>query len=600
MRLLILLTFFASIIYSQSLPVFLDGRVDEWITGLPEYEDDLNDGNNFDFHQFTVTNDENFLYLKLHITPETKLLEDNFIFLYLDGDNNFSTGVQINNIGAELKWGFGIREGLFFFNGTTSIHFPDIKFRSLPTVTDTVYEIAIGRNVKPDGTNFLFTSDTIKILFRDEAVNGDWMPDEGEVFQYKFDDSPTEPLVPVEITKEDTSLVRIMNYNVEFDGLLDPQRAPSFERILNAINPDIICFNEFFNSNLTQVKDAVNQMLPLPNGQSWYGVKLDYGNVTLSRYPIIQSWEVYPDHRLTASLIDLPDYLSKDVLVVNSHFKCCGGISNDETRQREADSFISFILDAKSPGGEIDLPTGTPFMILGDLNLVGLRQQLTTLVTGEIINTGLFGNGAPPDWDDSDLFDLLSAQTDKRTAYTWRNDQSSFPPGRLDFMIYSNSVMSAEKHFVLQTEVMDTSRLNQYGLLPSDTKTASDHFPKVADFSIDFTTGIKSENNLKGFKLEQNYPNPFNPSTKIKFTIPTPPVSSPLSKGGTKEGFVTLKVYDVLGNEITTLVNEYKPAGNYEVSFYPELSGKYQASNIYFYHLKAGEHSLVRKMIYLK
>ena len=69
------------------------------------------------------------------------------------------------------------------------------------------------------------------------------------------------------------------------------------------------------------------------------------------------------------------------------------------------------------------------------------------------------------------------------------------------------------------------------------------------------------------FLLSQNYPNPFNPITKIKYTIPTPPVSSPLVKGRTKEGFVTLKVYDILGREIATLVNEQKPAGEYEVEF---------------------------------
>ncbi|MDY0081984.1 MAG: T9SS type A sorting domain-containing protein, partial [Ignavibacteriaceae bacterium] len=83
------------------------------------------------------------------------------------------------------------------------------------------------------------------------------------------------------------------------------------------------------------------------------------------------------------------------------------------------------------------------------------------------------------------------------------------------------------------------------------------------------------------FKLEQNYPNPFNPTTKIKFTIPQ--TDNPLL-GGARGGFVTLKVYDILGTEITTLVNEEKPAGNYEVEF----SGNDLTSGIYFYQLKAG------------
>jgi len=98
------------------------------------------------------------------------------------------------------------------------------------------------------------------------------------------------------------------------------------------------------------------------------------------------------------------------------------------------------------------------------------------------------------------------------------------------------------------------------------------------------------------FSLEQNYPNPFNPTTKIKFTIPTPPESSPLIKGRTKEGFVTLKVYDILGNEVVTLVNEQKPAGTYNVEFV----GTGLPSGVYFYQLKAGDYLNTKKMVLLK
>jgi photosystem II stability/assembly factor-like uncharacterized protein len=98
------------------------------------------------------------------------------------------------------------------------------------------------------------------------------------------------------------------------------------------------------------------------------------------------------------------------------------------------------------------------------------------------------------------------------------------------------------------------------------------------------------------FSLYQNYPNPFNPVTKIKYTIPTPPVSSPLVKGRTKEGFVTLKVYDLLGIEVATIVNEEKPAGEYEVEF----NASNLPSGIYFYQLKAGQFSETRKMVLLK
>jgi photosystem II stability/assembly factor-like uncharacterized protein len=89
------------------------------------------------------------------------------------------------------------------------------------------------------------------------------------------------------------------------------------------------------------------------------------------------------------------------------------------------------------------------------------------------------------------------------------------------------------------------------------------------------------------FLLYQNYPNPFNPTTKIRFEIP-------LRKGG--EGVVSLKIYDITGREIQTLVNEKLNTGTYEVLF----DGSNSASGIYFYRLNAGDFSQTKKLILLK
>jgi len=95
------------------------------------------------------------------------------------------------------------------------------------------------------------------------------------------------------------------------------------------------------------------------------------------------------------------------------------------------------------------------------------------------------------------------------------------------------------------------------------------------------------------FSLSQNYPNPFNPITNIGFRI----ANLPDSKAGF--GFVSLKVYDVLGREVATLVNEEKPAGEYEVEF--DASGIVNlASGIYFYKLQAGSFSDTKKFILIK
>jgi streptogramin lyase len=97
-------------------------------------------------------------------------------------------------------------------------------------------------------------------------------------------------------------------------------------------------------------------------------------------------------------------------------------------------------------------------------------------------------------------------------------------------------------------------------------------------------TSIENEKNLPtNFALSQNYPNPFNPSTKINYQI-------------TQNNFVSLKVYDVLGNEITTLVNENKPAGNYEINF----NASSLSSGVYLYKLQAGSFVETKKMILMK
>ena len=92
----------------------------------------------------------------------------------------------------------------------------------------------------------------------------------------------------------------------------------------------------------------------------------------------------------------------------------------------------------------------------------------------------------------------------------------------------------------------------------------------------------------EAFKLYQNYPNPFNPTTKIKYTIPSERISF--------MKFVKLKVYDILGNEVVTLVNDVKPAGSYEVEF----NASKLPSGVYFYTLKAGSFSDTKKMILMK
>jgi len=98
-------------------------------------------------------------------------------------------------------------------------------------------------------------------------------------------------------------------------------------------------------------------------------------------------------------------------------------------------------------------------------------------------------------------------------------------------------------------------------------------------------TAVKNgKSNLPGsFSLSQNYPNPFNPTTMIQYSVP-------------KSGLVTLKVYNMLGQEVATLVNQQQQAGNYNVNF----NATRLASGVYMYRIQSGSFSSTKKMTYLK
>jgi hypothetical protein len=113
---------------------------------------------------------------------------------------------------------------------------------------------------------------------------------------------------------------------------------------------------------------------------------------------------------------------------------------------------------------------------------------------------------------------------------------------------------------------------------------------KQIDFDGSFEYSSEIETEVKApnvFSLEQNYPNPFNPSTMISYQLAV-------------NSNVTLKVYDVLGNEVATLVDEYRQSGKYEVDFNSSSIKHLPSSGIYFYQLRAGSFVETKKMVLLK
>jgi hypothetical protein len=168
-----------------------------------------------------------------------------------------------------------------------------------------------------------------------------------------------------------------------------------------------------------------------------------------------------------------------------------------------------------------------------------------------------------------------------------------------------NEFYCTDSSFSTALQVPDTIRANDSLIVPIMFKPSQDGSYRVS-FNIrnirrngyeqmiarqvilsgvtDNTSAVKSNLTIPGqFILYQNYPNPFNPSTVIKFEIPY-------------KSFVNLKIYDVLGRTVKTLVSEEKPAGDYSIVF--NATGF--SNGVYFYKLRAGNYTQVRKMVLLK
>jgi len=161
-----------------------------------------------------------------------------------------------------------------------------------------------------------------------------------------------------------------------------------------------------------------------------------------------------------------------------------------------------------------------------------------------------------------------------------------------DFGIYDSSVVKGRLQDIVTGTLIDTIIFSN-GSYTIQDPTAFNKLKLTLMYEEQVPTNVEFDLPIM-FELNQNYPNPFNPSTKIKFTIPSV-IATPLERGKQSQ-LVTLKVYDVLGNEIATLVDEEKEPGIYEVEFSPANL----ASGIYIYRMHSSEFTDTKKMVLLR
>lgn len=462
---------------AQNGPIVLDGAFDDWIT-IEGLEDSVTEGSSaVDLVEMKVTSDADHLYVYVRLASDldlTDVLYPHNLFLQIDVDMDASTGYPVREgFGSELGIDFN---GLFAytnFGPANQVNFSEIGFIPSPTVTSKEFEFALRRDVVLEGGDTLFPQDSIRLLFRDAQFDDD-LPNVGEAFVYDFNNANEVVLDPIALAKGHPSHLRVCAYNVLGNGLIHPVRQSRFERIVPALNADVYLFSECGNTTVAQVKSLLDNWLPLESDAGWQAAK-DGDLITASRWNHLQSWTNIPkQHPL---LVNVPDSLGGPMLFINSHLSCCG---NDEARQDQVDEMMAWIVN-----NEGNLNVNTPIVYAGDLNLVGYAQQLKTLLNGDIVQTQTFGQGGLPDWDDTPWSDALPRQTHQPFTYTWRDDgDGNFPPGRLDFVLYSDAVIVKEHAFVLETESTPEDVLEPLGLMQDDTHSASDHLPVVMDFTV--------------------------------------------------------------------------------------------------------------------
>jgi endonuclease/exonuclease/phosphatase family metal-dependent hydrolase len=301
-----------------------------------------------------------------------------------------------------------------------------------------------------------------------------------------------------------TTDLRVVSYNVLWDTIfpeVSATQSAKFARVVNALNPDILNLQEidFFNDELTftatDVRDLMNSIMPLPGGASWFAHK-GSDNVIVSKYPLTsQRTDTNPStgRGLAIALVNLPnERFTHDFYVMNNHYKCCGdpGGPEDAQRQQHSDALVNWMHNARNPNGLITLPAGTPMAVVGDLNMVGSLNSLNTLLTGDISNEATFGADSPPDWDGSGLTDAHPLHNLNGPAdFTWSDGPGGFPDGRLDYILYTDSVATATKKFILNTVSMTSAQrtatgLQQLDVTKSNSLTDFDHLPLVVDFRL--------------------------------------------------------------------------------------------------------------------
>ena len=453
-------------------PIIIDGVFSDW-DALRASESSTSD--------LMAANSSRFLYLHFRLSAETILQGTSDAVLLLDTDADAATGRPVFDVGADIEWRFGTRQGTYHLGAQAAGLRPaDIGLVTAPTVSGRRFELALELGARRNGVE-VFSSPRVRVVLTtvQALLQGSGV---SERLVYRLGTRPVPEPDPTALERSAAEHLRVTNYNVERNGLFEPNRQGAYRRIFQAIDPDIVGFQEVAGGASGPAAALLDEWVPLSGGQRWDASAAASDAAVASRYPITATWLITPG--VDAYRIDPRPSFPAEIMVIVVSLKCCE--DPDGLRKRQIDAILAFWRDAQSPGVVVTLSANTPIVMIGDMNLVGDAAELHALRTGTVFDVATNGASFDPDWGASALTDLRPLHTDLPMAYTWRRDNSSdnFSPGRLDLIFFTDSVLRAQNRFVLHTPSMTRKRRRGYGLRRGDTTRASDHLPLVADFSL--------------------------------------------------------------------------------------------------------------------
>ena len=479
---------------TEAPTISIDGKFEDWqrIRPVTRARTAAADEAPLRFQEVRITHDHEFVYFFVDLgRPVNPQRLDGRMVLALDVDGDQQTGRPIFGLrGGDLAleftpentrnpgrpgMGMALRSATLEDGGRDGLSPYDLSFAFAPTHASRYVEMRLERGVTLPGSPKTFDGDRLagQFVLLDSEEN---VLHHTPTFTYRL--TSTEP---TEISFEDDPLkraegtdVRVMSWNAEHGSMI--ANPGPFARILQALDPDVVLWQELTPRNsASQMAGFMNEHVPAGDGMEWRVVFGEGGGplrcAIASRLPIrpVQAVETipYPDRpdrqvRVAGAAITVGE---KELLVVSTHLKCCGGMDTREDRQRLEEvqlinNAVRQALRAHDFGGVV---------IGGDLNLVGAREPKLVL-----------GRGIAP--DGSNLKTTDAYHLSGRMNATWSERRSQFTPGRLDFLLFSESTLRAGRSFVLETEEVPVKWLEKHGLLASDTTTATDHFPVVADY----------------------------------------------------------------------------------------------------------------------